>query len=318
MANPTQHAWRARKRLCRYFASAPRLIYEFRQQSVQCIDVYTDTDWAGCPKTRKSTSGGVVMLGMHTMKHWSSTQSSTALSSGEAEFAGVIRGAGQGLGYQALLEDLGIKVPLRVWTDSNAAIGICSRQGLGKMRHLDTHTLWIQQAVRSKRIDLRKVPGEQNPADLPTKHSASRAKLEFLVDLYGCRHSDGRPSSAPLLRRGESTKVTMAQANDDLVAQSLVASTLGLEDDSAVSGETLPMMPHLDLSEEELAAHYPSILAPPEEPLQDFVRTKTTPCTHTVAGSQPRSKAKSTSTAAAATAPHQRRQAMHCTSATAS
>ena len=79
------------------------------------------------------------MLGRHTIKHWSSTQSSTALSSGEAEFAGVIRGAGQGLGYQALLEDLGIKVPLRVWTDSSAAIGICSRQGLGKMRHLDTH-----------------------------------------------------------------------------------------------------------------------------------------------------------------------------------
>ena len=102
------------------------------------------------------------MFGKHAMKHWSSTQSSTALSSGEAEFAGVIRGSGQGLGYQALLEDLGIKVPLRVWTDSSAAIGICSRQGLGKMRHLDTHTLWIQQAVRSKRIDLRKVLGGES------------------------------------------------------------------------------------------------------------------------------------------------------------
>ena len=83
------------------------------------------------------------MFGKHTVKHWSSTQSSTALSSGEADFAGVIRGSGQGLGYQALLEDLGVKVPLRVWTDSSAAIGICSRQGLGKMRHLDTYTLWI-------------------------------------------------------------------------------------------------------------------------------------------------------------------------------
>jgi hypothetical protein len=112
MANPTAHAWKALKRLCRYYRSAPRLVYEYRKQSVECIDVYTDTDWAGCPRTRKSTSGGVVMLGQHTMKHWSSTQTSTALSSGEAEFAGVIRGSGQGLGYQALLEDLGIKAPL--------------------------------------------------------------------------------------------------------------------------------------------------------------------------------------------------------------
>ena len=84
------------------------------------------------------------MLGCHTIKHWSSTQTSVALSPGEAEFAGVIRGAGQGLGHQALLKDLGIEAPLRIWTHSSAARGACSRQGLGKLRHLDTHTLLIQ------------------------------------------------------------------------------------------------------------------------------------------------------------------------------
>ncbi len=141
MAKPTTHAWEALKRVCRYLNKSPRLAYEFRQQSVSHVDVYTDTDWAGCPKTRKSTSGGCVMLGGHAVKHWSSTKQSISLSSGEAEFAGVIRGAGQGLGYQALLRDLGVELPLRVWTDSSAAIGICTRQGLGKLRHLDTHTL---------------------------------------------------------------------------------------------------------------------------------------------------------------------------------
>ena len=80
------------------------------------------------------------MLGGHAIKHWSSTQASVSLRSGEAEFAGVILGAGQGLVNQALLKDLGVEAPLRVWTDSSAAIGICSRQGLGKLRHLDTHT----------------------------------------------------------------------------------------------------------------------------------------------------------------------------------
>ena len=80
------------------------------------------------------------MVGGHVIKHWSFTQASISLSSGEAEFAGVIRGTGQGLGYQALLRDVGIELPLRVWTDSSAAIGICSRQGLNKFNHLDTHT----------------------------------------------------------------------------------------------------------------------------------------------------------------------------------
>ena len=114
MSRPTEHAWQALKRVARFFRSAPRLVYTYPQQTVRGIDVYTDTDWAGCPKTRKSTSGGSLMLGCHTIKHWSSTQTSVALSSGEAEFAGVIRGAGQGLGYQALLKDLGIEAPLRV------------------------------------------------------------------------------------------------------------------------------------------------------------------------------------------------------------
>ena len=155
MSKPTENSWNALKRLCRYLAGLPRLVYTYGWQDVDAIDVYTDTDWAGCPRTRKSTSGGCVMLGKHTIKTWSTTQSSVSLSSGEAEFNGVVRGAGMGLGFQSLMRDLGQDAPVRVWTDSEAAIGISSRQGLGKLRHLDTHTLWIQHAVRSGRIDLR-------------------------------------------------------------------------------------------------------------------------------------------------------------------
>ena len=54
-------------------------------------------------------------------------------ASGEAEFYGVVKAAGIALGYQALLDDLGVKLPVRVWTDSSATIGICGRQGLGKL-----------------------------------------------------------------------------------------------------------------------------------------------------------------------------------------
>ena len=153
------------------------------------------------------------MLGKHTIKHWASTQPSVSLSSGEAEFYGVVRGSGQGLGYQALLKDLGLNVPLRVWTDSSAALGICSRQGLGKLRHLDTHTLWVQQAVRSRRIELKKVLGEENPADLPTKHSLPNERLEKLTALYDCHFKGGRAETAPLTRTATSDKNTIAEAD---------------------------------------------------------------------------------------------------------
>ena len=45
---------------------------------------------------------------------------------------------------KALYLDIGYTMPLRLWTDSSAAVGICSRQGLGKLRHLECTSLWIQ------------------------------------------------------------------------------------------------------------------------------------------------------------------------------
>ena len=268
MAHPTLHSWKALKRICRYLNRAPRLVYVFKRQSVDSVDVYTDTDWAGCPKTRKSTSGGCVMLGGHAMKHWSSTQTSISLSSGEAEFAGVIRGAGQGLGYQALLNDLGVELPVRVWTDSSATTGICSRQGLGKLRHLDTHTLWIQQAVRTGRIDLRKVAGERNPADLLTKHSICQQKLEELVALYGCRYTGGRAASAPQVRKGASNRVTMASAEREL---DVCGDGATVEEEEPHDGSgALAIMPHLECALDELNRLYPSIPAPPDDQLDDL------------------------------------------------
>ncbi len=150
------------------------------------------------------------MIGRHTIKHWSSTQASVTLSSGEAEFHGCVKACGMGLGYQSLLRDLGLDAPLRVWTDSSAAIGICSRQGLGKLRHVDTHLLWVQQAVRQRRLELRKVAGTANPADVFTKYPASREKLIFLTGMFDCHFAGGRAESAPKLRRTTGTKNVLA------------------------------------------------------------------------------------------------------------
>ncbi len=56
------------------------------------------------------------MLGKHLIKPWSPTQSSISLSSGESEFYGVAKAAGIGLGYTSLLADVGVQLPLGVWT----------------------------------------------------------------------------------------------------------------------------------------------------------------------------------------------------------
>ena len=70
--------------------------------------------------------------------------------------------------------------------------------------------------MRTRRVDLRKVDGERNPADALTKHSLSRQRLESLVTLYSCKYLEGRAESAPLVKQGLSTRTTMAQAGNEL------------------------------------------------------------------------------------------------------
>ena len=96
MQTPRECDMQRLKRLGRYLVGRPRLVFRYAFQSADTIDCYSDTDWAGCPKTRKSTSGGGILLGQHILKTYSSTQPTISLSSGEAEFYGVVNAAGAG------------------------------------------------------------------------------------------------------------------------------------------------------------------------------------------------------------------------------
>ena len=159
------------KRLGRYLIDKRRVVTKFVYQSKPSkVVVWVDTDHAGCRETRKSTTGGVVKLGEHVLKGWSVTQGVIALSSGEAEFYGIVKGSSVGMGVQSILGDLGSKVRLQVLTDSSAAKGIASRRGLGKVRHVEVNQLWVQEKVADGSIELSKVGGDVNIADSLTKH----------------------------------------------------------------------------------------------------------------------------------------------------
>ena len=93
MAQPRASSWVKLRRLARYLLDFPRVLWSFWAKedvsgvshTVHVLDCYCDSDWAGCLRTRKSTSGGVLTWGGSVLKSWSTTQSTIALSSGEAE-----------------------------------------------------------------------------------------------------------------------------------------------------------------------------------------------------------------------------------------
>ena len=112
------------------------------------------------------------MLGAHCIKSWSVNQQVIAMSSGEAEYYGMVKGASNGLGIVAMLADLGVNLTINLNTDSSAAKGIASRRGLGKVRHIELCELWLQDQVARGRIAVNKIRGDDNFSDSLTKHSS--------------------------------------------------------------------------------------------------------------------------------------------------
>ena len=92
MSSPEPCDWRSTKRLARYLKDHRRVIVDCKyQETPKEVVVRSDTDFAGCGRAKKSTSGGVVMFGGHCLKTYSQTQETIALSSGSQSFSGLRR-----------------------------------------------------------------------------------------------------------------------------------------------------------------------------------------------------------------------------------
>ena len=94
-----------------------------------------------------------------------------------------------------MCRDLGLEVQLRIHSDATAAIGICNRRGLGRVRHLAVADLWVQDRLRSHDFGLLKVAGSANPADLLTKY-LDRPLHEHHIQSLDLCFEEGRPESA--------------------------------------------------------------------------------------------------------------------------
>ena len=133
MAKPTQRGWEVLKRIVRYIKGCPRIVQRFPwEDRSHSMDAYADSDWAGDKRTLKSTSGGVIVWGQHVLKTWSTSQSTLALSSGEAELYALTKAATQLSGMISLAKDFGVTVIGTVRSDSHASIWNNSPHRVGR------------------------------------------------------------------------------------------------------------------------------------------------------------------------------------------
>ena len=147
MSAPKQWDWNGLKRLCRYLKGVPRLVWRYHDQGEQDrFTMLTDSDDAGCAKTRKSTSAGpgALMHSSHLIIFYSGTQHLISLSSRESEFYAGIKAGSTLLEAISMALDLGeLRKGLDFWRHS------CGDVVEKRARPCQTHRshLWPQQCV---------------------------------------------------------------------------------------------------------------------------------------------------------------------------
>ena len=80
-----------------------------------------------------------------------------ALSSGEAELYAATKASAECRGIRSIFRGIGVSASVKVHVDASAAFGMINRRGLGKVRHIDVQTLWVQEAAARNAIQYRKL-----------------------------------------------------------------------------------------------------------------------------------------------------------------
>ena len=121
------------------------------------------------------------MLGNHLIVQWSSTQTVIAISSAEAELNALVKAVSEALSIKHTMKEMGKDLAVAVFTDSNAAKGIVQRLGCGKVKHLETRQLWLQEVVEIRALKVLKMGRELNLADALTHHWSANDGIAHLT-----------------------------------------------------------------------------------------------------------------------------------------
>ena len=181
MSKPREGMVPVIKRAIRYLKRYPRcslVVPSIVAENCE-INVWSDSDWANDPTTRRSCSGGYIQVNGVTVGHWSKTQLNVALSSGEAELNASVKALSETIGLKLIMEETVSPlcvVPVSLHVDASACKGMLLRHGSGRVKHLATKQLWAQGAIEAYAVVVCKVPRCHNAADLLT-HVVSHSEL---------------------------------------------------------------------------------------------------------------------------------------------
>ena len=135
---------------------------------------YSDSDFAGCVDSHKSTSGYIFMIAGGAISCRSVKKTLTATSTMEVEFVSCFEATSHGVWLKSLISGLKIvdtiSRPLRIFCDNSTVVFVAKNKKTGsRSMHIDIKYLAIRERVKDKKVVIEHISIELMIADPLTK-----------------------------------------------------------------------------------------------------------------------------------------------------
>lgn len=172
MHSPQDQHWHAVKRVLRYLKSTSMIGLKLSSKPNNALTAYSDSDWAGNPSDRTSTTGYVIYHGNSPISWCSKKQRAVARSSTEAEYRAVACTVAELNWLSNLLRELQVPMPCtpRVFCDNVGATFLCQNPVFhSRMKHIAVDFHFVREQVHNKTLEVTHVHSADQVADSLTK-----------------------------------------------------------------------------------------------------------------------------------------------------
>jgi hypothetical protein len=186
MHDPRESHMQLVKRILRYIQGTSHFGLHLYRSSSHDLVAYSDADWAGCPDTRKSTSGFCVFLGNNLISWSSHRQHTVSGSSAEAEYRAVANCIAESCWLRQLLCELH-HLPSRatiVYCDNLSAMYMSNNPVQHqRTKHVEIDLHFVRDKVALGEVRVLHVPTSSQFADIFTKGLPTSVFEDFRFSL---------------------------------------------------------------------------------------------------------------------------------------
>ena len=179
MERPTTADWKNVQRIFRYLRGT--IDYGITYGSRQELRVYSDADYAGCEKTRRSTTGIVATYGGGAVAWKSQLQRTIALSTTEAEIMAASEATKELIWLSKILKEVNRQeCKPTLYIDNASAVKLAKNPEFhARSKHIQIRHLFVREKFTENVLKIEHIEGKSQPADICTK-ALERVRFEML------------------------------------------------------------------------------------------------------------------------------------------